>query len=759
MFAPATTSEFLALLRKSGLVDEARFAELFPDPSRLPPDPRTCALGLVKCGALTQYQAKMLVNGKSRGFFVGPYVIQGPIGQGGMGIVYRACHTSLARQVALKVLPSDQARDQLALNRFLREARAAAALDHPNIVRLYDIGQGAGVHFLVMEYVDGTNVQAMLEKTGALPYGQAADYATQAAAGLKHAHERGIVHRDIKPGNLMVTKTGALKILDMGLARSLRDEKDNLTALHGTGDITGTADYVSPEQLVGEPADERSDLYSLGATLFTLLVGRPPFPGTTTQKLAQHQLKDPADLRKDLRGKGPPGLADVVVKMMAKKKADRYQSAGELIGALTPWLPAGRSGNVGEQSVRTRNLRAAATRLGGSRSRRVPEGRRLSLSVGRKKWLLIGGAVGAIALVGSLALAFGSGGKNTATAQTPAPSGAAHPVPPGSGLPGGLNPPTAPADPPPLRAHTNGINDMVFGPDGLLAAVDWSGHLIIWDPKAGRPARSFPVRPGSKLNACVTTPDGRQVVMVGEKMPVLVRDWETGQSIRELPGHAGTTWGVAVSPSGRDLLTCGTDGLVLHRDLATGDEIRRFAFEAKQVWAVAFSADGTRMAACGARGPSEEESYLIRVWETATGRELHKLAGHTRDVRWVTFHPDGRSLASAGFDGTIRLWDLNAGIEVRSIPAHSGYVERVFFLPGGKRLVSCGGPMANSTTPGEGGALKVWDAETGQEIRGWKGDATGGLISLAISADGAVAATGSRDKLVRLWPLSTGPGN
>src|SRR5262249_19854605 len=149
-------------------------------------------------------------------------------------------HASLDRQVALKVLSTDRAKEQISLDRFLREARAAAALDHPNIVRLYDIGQGAGVHFLVMELVEGSNLQEMVTKTGPLHYVQAAQYIAQAANGLHHAHEKGFVHRDIKPGNLMVTKNGSIKILDMGLARSVTDSKDNLTAQLGDGEILGT---------------------------------------------------------------------------------------------------------------------------------------------------------------------------------------------------------------------------------------------------------------------------------------------------------------------------------------------------------------------------------------------------------------------------------------------------------------------------------------------------------------------------------------
>jgi tRNA A-37 threonylcarbamoyl transferase component Bud32/outer membrane protein assembly factor BamB len=739
MSAPATTTELLVLLRKSGLVDEATFAEMFPDESDLPDDPRTCAAGLVARGLLTRYQAKMLIAGKSRGFLVGQYVIQSPIGQGGMGIVYLARHVSLDRQVALKVLSNDRAQDKLHFDRFQREARAAAALDHPNIVRLHDISQGAGVHFLVMEYVDGTNIHDMITKTGALHYAQAVQYIAQAAAGLHHAHEKGFVHRDVKPANMMVTKTGVVKLLDLGLARSLTNEEDNLTGLHGNDDITGTPDFISPEQLLGEPSDARTDIYSLGATLFALVVGQPPFSGTTTQKLAQHQSKDPEELRKRLRGKAPVELADVIVKMMAKRKADRFQSADAVIDALTPGLPAETTGNIVKDTAARASEKVAEIK---AETKRTKRRKRLEKqAAARKKWLVIGGSVGAVALVGVIALIAGLGDKNAANAFN-GPVGQFG----AGGPPGGNGGAPRSNDPPALRGHADAINDLVFRSDGKVASVDWKGGLVVWDSNTGLQVHSTKVMADKRLTSCASTPDGKHLLIAGDNMPILVVDWNTGKQVREFPGHGTTTWSLAVSPSGKEFASCGTDGTVLIRDLTTGDEIRRFEFDAKQVWCVAFSPDGKRIAASTAKGTLDDESFIVRVWETATGRELARLNGHTGDVRWISFHPNGKGLASASFDGTVRIWDVDAGKLVRTIGAHNGYVERVFFLGNGQRLISCGG-LSN----GQDGGLRIWDAESGREVKGWQGNGANGLLAMAVSANGSLIATGCRDRVVRIW--------
>ncbi|MGL6094668.1 MAG: serine/threonine-protein kinase, partial [Fimbriiglobus sp.] len=288
MVTPTSSAEFLNLLKKSGIIPPADLDRHLRDAPPLPPEPAKCAAALVKRNIITPFQARLLLAGKSRGFRIGAYIVRDQVGHGGMGAVFLAEHETLKRRVALKILSGlGQGSDKLAIARFTREARSAAALDHPNIIRMLDVSQHGDIHYLVMEYVSGQTLEQLLAARGTIPPGEAAGYIAQAACGLQHAHEKGFVHRDIKPANLIVSADGTVKILDMGLARS-NNESDRLTEMMDRGAILGTADYVAPETAMGHEADIRSDIYSLGSTAFHILIGRPPFEGNATQKLIQH---------------------------------------------------------------------------------------------------------------------------------------------------------------------------------------------------------------------------------------------------------------------------------------------------------------------------------------------------------------------------------------------------------------------------------------------------------------------------------------
>lgn len=341
MPAPANVDEFLDLIRKSGVVEEGRlstYVQQLQSTSNIPTDLSKLAGLFVRDGLLTFFQAEQFLLGKWKRFTIGKYKVLERLGSGGMGQVFLCEHKLMRRKVAVKVLPTAKAEDPSSLERFYREARAVAALDHPNIVRAYDIDQDDNLHFLVMEYVDGISFQDLIKKHGPLDVNRACHYMYWSAVGLGHAHEAGLIHRDIKPGNILIDRQGTVKILDMGLARFFNDDEDLLTKKYDES-ILGTADYLAPEQAIdSHGVDGRADIYSLGATFYFLLSGHQPFvEGTVAQKLIWHQTRNPKPIR-DERPDVPTGVAAIVEKMMAKEAANRYQTPAELAEALSPWV-------------------------------------------------------------------------------------------------------------------------------------------------------------------------------------------------------------------------------------------------------------------------------------------------------------------------------------------------------------------------------------------------------------------------------------
>jgi serine/threonine protein kinase len=307
-------------------------------------------------GSLTSYQIRKIRHGRIVDLTVGPFVIFEKIGEGGMGKVYKALSKKIGRPVALKVVRSHLMSNKTVLRRYKREASAAAAMDHPNIVTLIDADEAGGRYFLAMEYVEGSDLSRMVKENGPLPYQEAAEYIRQSALGLQHAHERGLIHRDIKPSNILVSGERALpgsdgvaivKILDMGLVRSILEGDDGFsrTELTRDGTVVGTPDYMAPEQAKNSSkVDARADLYSLGATLFYLLRGQSPFPeGSPIDKLLRHQLDPPPDLRK-LRPDLPVGFVNVINKLLKKKPEERYANAAELAVAIQPYTPGADAG-------------------------------------------------------------------------------------------------------------------------------------------------------------------------------------------------------------------------------------------------------------------------------------------------------------------------------------------------------------------------------------------------------------------------------
>jgi serine/threonine protein kinase len=333
--AVATVDEYLSALEKSKLLAAEQLAQA-QNLAGASSDATAFARALARENLISRWQASTLLDlGRRAKLRMGKYQLISPLGKGGMGKVFLAEHVTMNRRVALKIVPRSIDKDPASLDRFFAEARAIAALDHPNIVQAYSVDNEMDRYFIVMEFVDGDDLQRLVEASGPLEIDRAANYIRQAAEGLAHAHARNLVHCDIKPSNLLVNNLGVVKILDLGLARLNQSNEPR-----GEGEpVLGTVDYMSPEQGVGgSDFDHRADIYSLGCTLYFLLTGHPPFPeGTLLQRIAKHQTQEPRDILAERPGT-PVKLAEICRRMMAKQPSNRYQSMQEVSAALAPLL-------------------------------------------------------------------------------------------------------------------------------------------------------------------------------------------------------------------------------------------------------------------------------------------------------------------------------------------------------------------------------------------------------------------------------------
>jgi eukaryotic-like serine/threonine-protein kinase len=330
--------EFIEHLVSSGLMDREEVTRALEN---LPPTEKakTIARHLVDAGKLTRFQAERLLVGRTDGFILGQYRVLEELGRGGMGRVYKAVHQTMGRFVALKVLAPELTKTEKARDLFQREVKAAARLNHPNIVTAFDAYLNGDRFFLVMEFVDGPNLSQLVKEQGPLPVEQACEYIRQTAVGLDYAHQLGLIHRDIKPSNLLVQQTTSgpqVKMLDFGLALvNVGEAGDNEFAVGTTNTVLGTPDYVSPEQARDQyNVDGRSDLYSLGCTFYYLLTGEVPFiGGSGIEKLMRHGSEPPIPVR-NKRSDVPEPVAALVHKLLAKDPADRFQTAGLLAAEL-----------------------------------------------------------------------------------------------------------------------------------------------------------------------------------------------------------------------------------------------------------------------------------------------------------------------------------------------------------------------------------------------------------------------------------------
>ena len=337
------TDPFLRAARDAGLLDPARAADLSAWAAATRADSQAVAREAGRRGWLTNFQVKEVYWGRGADLVLGKYVVLDPIGEGGMGRVFKARDARLGRDVALKVIRKEKLSKPLVLQRFQQEIRAASLLNHPNVVMVFDADEARGVHFYAMEFVEGVDLTKLVRERGPLPVAQACEYVRQAAVGLQHAFERGLVHRDVKPSNLLVTPRGQVKVLDLGLAMlKTNPGGEDGGRVTQEGLVIGTPDFLAPEQAQNPTTvDIRADVYGLGGTLYYLLTGRVPFDGPTpTDKLLQHVTAPPPSLCA-ARPDAPPQLDAVIRWMMAKRPEDRPQTPAQAAAALQPFCTPG----------------------------------------------------------------------------------------------------------------------------------------------------------------------------------------------------------------------------------------------------------------------------------------------------------------------------------------------------------------------------------------------------------------------------------
>ncbi len=591
------------------------------------------------------------------------YEVLDLLGAGGMGVVFKARHLLMDRIVALKVIHRHLTSRPDLVERFRQEVQAAARLSHPNIVTAYDAEQVESLHVLVMEYVEGRTLDRILAERGPLPPEEVCEYMRQAALGLQQAFEMGLVHRDIKPHNLMLTPRGVVKVLDFGLARLDHETaEDRLTPVEG---MLGTVDYLAPEQARSpQQADIRADIYSLGCTAYHLLAGRPPLGNRTIpEKLLAHQEGATRPLRQ-VRPTVPEGVSAVVEKMMARDPARRYQTPAEVEQAL-----AGVLAGIAPRRPHRRRVLAA---------------------------LVAGAGLGLPLLAWAVWPRRKDGDRNQ------------EPVPDELRCLG--------------QARRGTWERVAIGPSCDRALAGYAdGTVALWDLAAGREVVRWKEH-GEFVMSVGVSWDGKWGMSGARDAVVCYWDLEGRKLVRKLEGHTSWVRGVAFAPDCTHALTGGNDAIPLYWDLESGELLKRLTGHRTVVGCVAVAGsgrfgvsagwdltarvwdlfDGKEVHCCeGHLNPivsaafSGDGRYVVtgagdktaRLWSMETGREVRRFEGHDGTISCVCFSHEGRLLTS-GTDQTIRLWDVATAEELHCFRGHLDDIWALAITPDRTQAIS-----------------------------------------------------------------------
>jgi formylglycine-generating enzyme required for sulfatase activity/tRNA A-37 threonylcarbamoyl transferase component Bud32 len=677
----------------------------------------------------------------------GAYEVTDRIGQGGMGDVYLAYEGALDRKVAIKILPADLARSPEFVRRFQAEATAAAKLAHPNVIRIHRIGEDAGRHFFVMDYVAGESLAGLLERRSTLTVAEALAIAEHVLAGLAAAHEQGLVHRDVKPGNILLETAHRRALLaDFGLAKVLESSATRMTA---TGVVVGTLDYLSPEQGRGQPIDGRSDLYSLGVVLYRMLSGRLPFAAEDAMGLIFQHVNEPPPPLAETAPHVPRQVAAIVERLMAKSPVDRYQNAAQVLADVHSTRAASiASGTKSESALLPQSL-----------LRRVPTDwwGRVRAGVISQPRQAAAVAVG-LFFVAVLATTFAIWGRR---------QGAEGDRSRGS-PPMGSNGMTAGAQQP----------GSISSESTEFAGLD--GPALLNSNATPKPLAAVPAGK-SDILALRFSRDGRVVTAARADGTITVIDAATGQTLKTTVTDADFSKGLALSPDGQLLVTpanateVGAPRQLQLRDLRDGTAAQAVAPSAAHLRPLAISDDRRKMWYIVGEGASQE---LVR-WNAVDGTEIERkslpegdagafaqdpvgsglalTAGAGEVLAWRRSEPDGgitsQSVATTGSalalharrgwlgvahsDGTATLWDLQQNRPIAEFSGMGEHIRSLAFDASGRRLT-----VVTDTD------IRVWDLSL-DYVRMVCPVSMG--QACAFSSDGSRLATASGVDGIQIW--------
>jgi WD40 repeat protein len=717
--------------------------------------------------------------------YFGDYEIIRELARGGMGVVFEARQVSLNRRVALKMILAGQLANQIDVKRFYTEAEAAANLDHPGIVPIFEVGQHDGQHYFSMGFVEGQSLSQRLTE-GPLPPHEAASLLAAVADAIYYAHQCGVIHRDLKPGNILLDQKGNPRVTDFGLAKKLEGD----SGLTGSGQIMGTPSYMPPEQAGGQRAavGPAADVYALGATLYALITGRPPFQATTAMDTVIQVLSDEPVPPRRLNPSLPRDLETICLKCLDKEPGRRYASAGALAADLRRFLagepiearPVTRLERLAKWARRKPTLAAAytlgllAALLGGLGGTAVWQWRAAGKARDAAKSAQAE-AEQARDLARS-AQAEAERQRDRADTARVAEQNAraeaenqrerverfdyartiqvAHQDWRENNVPAALallestladlrgwewryihrlchsNLLT-------LKRHMGSITSASFSPDGSRVLTAGDRGAEVWDAKSGAELRTFR-RHTMMVSSASFSPDGTRVVTGSWDNTAKLWDAKSGAELRTLKGHTWSVTSASFSPDGSRIVTGSSDRTAKIWDAKSGVAVFTLKGHTNAVNSSSFSRDGSLIV-------TGSDDMTAKMWDARSGAEVLTFKGHTDAVLSAFFSPDGSRIVTGSRDKTAKVWDAKTSAELLTLRGHTNFVSSASFSPDGLCIVT--GSVDKTA--------KVWDARSGAELLTLKGH-TGYVLSASFSRDGSRVVTGSVDMTARVWNAKSG---